>query len=756
MKPDDLAHQVYIVAVNEAQMQSHEYILPEHFLYAALLFEGGKSLIAAGGGDVAEIAADLQDFFETMVPKTEALRPTESIGLVSMFEVSAAYALSQGGEVITLDYLIMALFTLEHSYAVYILNKHGADKLAVLRKMTQRAVSREAAEKAGPDRREKRERAERQKAAPKKEDDALEKYSVNLTRAASEGRLDPLIGREEIMEKVMLALCRRLKNNPLLVGDPGVGKTAVVEGLAQKLAEGDAPEFLKGATIFSVDMAAVVAGTKYRGDFEERLLSVVERAAKVKFPIIYLDEIHTIVGAGAAEGSTDAARILKPYLAKGSVRFIGSTTFEDYKKHFEKDSALTRRFLKINVPEPDFAENVMILAGIRRKYEDFHSVVYTDEIIGRICGLSSKYLKDRAMPDKAVDVLDQAGARAVLSGRGAGYEITLDDIDECVSYMAGIPRRNLTEGEFGRVKSLEENLRAAVFGQDEAVGRVVSAIKLARAGLQPAERPVASLLFVGPTGVGKTETARQLAKSLGAAFLRFDMTEYQEKHSVARLIGAPPGYVGYEEGGLLTDAVRKTPYAVLLLDEIEKAHADILNVLLQVMDYGFLTDNGGKKADFREIILIMTSNAGARDMNKRVVGFESGVWGGSAVDKEVERVFSPEFRGRLDACVKFNPLSREMARRITERQLALLSEMLEKKNYALKVSDEVTERIASRASAEKFGAREIIHVIDSEVKRLIADKVIFSGDFDGKDKRGVIRLLLKNGEIEAEAEKDGF
>ncbi|GHU56435.1 ATP-dependent Clp protease ATP-binding subunit ClpA [Clostridia bacterium] len=728
MKLDERANQIYIVAVNEAQMQSHEYVLPEHYLYAAMLFEEGKNIISNCGGNIPYIMRDLADFFSEKVPKGDFLRPAESIGLVNMFEIAAAYTGQSGNDIITLSDILVSIFGLDNSYATYILQKNGVGKFGILKSVLQPRIDQIKAA----------EQEELTSARRPKELEFLAKFAQNLTKKAREGKLDPLIGREDVLEKTMLVLSRRLKNNPVLIGDAGVGKTAIVEGLAERISKGDAPAALKNGTLFYVDMASVVAGTKYRGDFEERLIQILENISKYKTPIIYFDEIHTIVGAGAVSGGgTDATGILKPYLTKGHIRFIGSTTFEEYKKHFEKDRTLARRFLKINVDEPSFEENVKILEGIKHKYEKFHNVTYSPEIINLICSLSTKYLKDRAMPDKAIDVLDETGARAKMRDETPSYGITKEDVEKCVSDQAHVPQNTVSQSDAARLRSLEANLKDSVFGQDEAIKIISDSIKLARSGLMQTERPTANLLFVGPTGVGKTEIAKRLAKLLDVTLIRYDMSEYQEKHSVARLIGSPPGYVGFEDGGLLTDAIRKTPYAVLLLDEIEKAHPDILNILLQVMDYGFLTDNSGKKADFRNVIIIMTSNAGAREIGKHAVGFERSVMGVDAIDKEVERVFSPEFRGRLDSVVVFNRITPELARRITNKEFDDLVKLLQNQGFSLEIQDRVREYVSSKGLLEKYGAREIIRTVNTEIKKLIVDKVMF-GDSEHPDKTTII------------------
>jgi ATP-dependent Clp protease ATP-binding subunit ClpA len=564
--------------------------------------------------------------------------------------------------------------------------------------------------------------------------------------------LDPLVGREDILERSIQVLCRRLKNNPVHVGDPGVGKTAVVEGLAQRIVAGRVPDGLKDARLFQLDMGALLAGTRYRGDFEERLVKLLETVKKIPHSILYIDEIHTVVGAGAVSGGgMDATGIIKPYLSRGDIRFIGSTTFDEYKKHFEKDRALARRFQRIDIPEPGESECVEILRGLRARYEAHHAVTYPDEVITLICRLTAKYMNDRFLPDKAIDVMDEAGVytrlrqdnteqlsqkataqsnMAALIKADERTTVTAAIVERTVAVMAKVPENSVHNDERDLLRTLEGALNAVVFGQEKAVAAVADAIKSARSGLNEPERPVASLLFVGPTGVGKTEVARQLARILNIQLLRYDMSEYQEKHAVARLIGSPPGYVGYEEGGLLTEAIRRSPHCVLLLDEIEKAHGDILNVLLQVMDYGCLTDNNGKKAGFENVILIMTSNAGAREMTRQVIGFEGGT-DETAAEKAVERVFSPEFRNRLDAVVPFRHVDAEMAERIARKALNRLGAKLKARGVLFTPSENAVAFIAKQGLSEMYGAREIIRLVENDVKKLLADEVLFGKLSDG-------------------------
>jgi ATP-dependent Clp protease ATP-binding subunit ClpA len=556
------------------------------------------------------------------------------------------------------------------------------------------------------------------------------------------GKLEPVIGRQSELDRTVQVLCRRLKNNPVHVGDSGVGKTAITEGLAQRIVAGEVPPTLKDFSIFSLDMGALVAGTKYRGDFEERIKRVVEEILKKERAILFIDEIHTLVGAGSVSGSTlDASNLLKPALSSGKLRCIGSTTHEEYGKFFEKDRALSRRFQKIDIDEPSQEDAIAILQGLKSKYEDYHKVRYSDEAMTAAVQLSAQFITERRLPDKAIDVIDEAGAFARIeafknkAGEGIPPEgqpvadfpidIGLHLIETVISKIARIPERAVGESEKDKLRFLEDKLRARIFGQDDAILAAVKAVKRSRAGFRADNKPVANFLFVGPTGVGKTELARQLADILGVPMHRFDMSEYQEKHTVSRLIGSPPGYVGYEEGGLLTDAIRKQPHSVVLLDEIEKAHPDIYNILLQIMDYATLTDNNGRKADFRNVVFIMTSNAGAREIGKSLIGFGERVAGEAEVDSAVERIFTPEFRNRLDAVIRFGHLSREVMRSIVRKELELFKAQLAEKKVTLEISDSCVDHLAEEGYSREFGARNVGRLIEDKIKSFFVDEVLF-------------------------------
>ena len=731
MKLDTFAGQVYVVTVNEARLQGHEYVTPEHFLYSALMFDVGKEIVHESGGNIPAIVTDLQLFFKEFLPVHVTENPTESHAFVQLFELAAAQAHSTGRKTVTLAELLSSIFFLQESHAQYILLKNGLDRVSMLKYISHGL---------------KRDEEGAIIHVPASNHQRVS-YTVDLCQKARSGGLDPLIGREEVLERTVQVLCRRLKNNPIHVGDPGVGKTAIAEGLAQRIVAGRVPKALLDAQVLQLDIGTLLAGTKYRGDFEERLVSLLDAVSGLPNPILYIDEIHTIVGAGATSGGAmDATGIIKPYLSRGEIRFIGSTTFDEYKKHFEKDRALVRRFQRIDISEPSADECISILQGLKPRYERHHKVRYSDDIIELIVSLSARYMNDRRLPDKAIDVMDESGVLANFASESKGskgkkpsdfMEVSQAQVEHTVALMAKVPKNSVAGDEKNRLRNLEKSLNQEVFGQEKAVETIANSIKAARSGLNEPEKPVANLLFVGPTGVGKTEIAKQLANILGIELTRFDMSEYQERHAVARLIGAPPGYVGYEEGGLLTEAIRRTPHCVLLLDEIEKAHKDILNVLLQVMDYGSLTDNNGKKADFRNVIIIMTSNAGASELTKKPIGFgERHNFG--AVDKAVEQAFSPEFRNRLDAIIQFNPVNEAMALSIAHKALDKLVQKMATKEVKFKVTKGAARFIAQKGLSETYGAREIIRVVENDVKKLLVNEVLFGDLAEG----GVATLQL--------------
>ena len=622
--------------------------------------------------------------------------------------------------------VLASIFLEKDSHAEYFLSEEGITRLDVLN-----YVSHNVAKTSFPD--EPGSLAKPGKEERRKKANPLELFTSDLVKLAGEGKLDPLIGRKTELERTMQVLCRRRKNNPVFVGDPGVGKTALAEGLAQKIEKGDVPDLLKDIQIFSLDLGGLLAGTKFRGDFEQRLKGVIAELQKRPKAILFIDEIHTIVGAGAtSSGSMDASNILKPVLASGEIRCIGSSTYEEYKNHFEKDRALSRRFEKIEIPEPPVNETVQILKGLRSYYEEHHNILYTDTALKTAAELSAKYLNDRYLPDKAIDVIDEAGAFVRLSGSTHRKKINPADIEKIVAKMARIPTQSVSTSDKAKLENLQDGLKKVVFGQDDAISALVTSIKRSRAGLANPERPVGCFLFTGPTGVGKTEVSRQVAYNLGVEFIRFDMSEYMEKHAVARLIGAPPGYIGFDQGGLLTDGIRKHPHSVLLLDEIEKAHLDLFNILLQVMDHATLTDNSGRKADFRNVILMMTSNAGSREMSQQTIGFGDVHRDTESKGKKaIEKLFSPEFRNRLDDIINFNSLNPEIMQKVVDKFIDELNGQLSIKKVSLTITPEVRIWLADKGYDPSYGARPLARVIQTEIKDGLSDEILF-----GRLKRG--------------------
>ncbi|MGH4050844.1 MAG: ATP-dependent Clp protease ATP-binding subunit ClpA [Clostridium sp.] len=747
MQLDNIVNEIITAAYNEAQMSNHEYFTPEHILYASLFFEEGIDIVEKSGGNVKRLKKQITKFLKENIEIVEDTEPIQTIGIQTILSSAADHVMLSGKELVKIGDVIVAMYDDEESFASYFLREQKMKRRDLLNYIahgisvvdsygfdsTTTGDSDVQGGFAGDDEEieyiyDDEDEDDDEMDSPKDDVNFLSNFTVELTKKADNGEMDPLIGRQDILQRTLQVLCRRLKNNPVHVGEPGVGKTAITEGLAQLIAQNKVPKLLQGSKIYYLDMGSLLAGTKYRGDFEERIKKVLSEISKEEKPIVYIDEIHTIVGAGAVSGgSMDASNILKPFLADGKVRFIGATTYDEYKKHFEKDSALARRFQKIEVPEPSTDETFDILMGLKDKYEEYHKVSYTDEALKTAVELSSKYIKDRFLPDKAIDIMDEAGAYARLYApdNDETIIITVNAVEKIVASIAKIPEQSVSSNEVETLKNLDLNLKKQVFGQSEAIDNLVRAIKRSRAGFNEEEKPIASLLFVGPTGVGKTEVSKQLASSLAIPLIRFDMSEFQEKHTVARLIGAPPGYVGYEEGGLLIEAMKKNPYCVLLLDEIEKAHPDILNVLLQVMDYATLTDNTGKKADFRNVILIMTSNAGAREASKNIIGFGDRMESGGAIIKEVERLFSPEFRNRLDNIIAFNKIDKVMALQIAKKAMKQFEEKLLTKNIKLKVTDNLYVWLSKKGFSEAYGAREINRVVQQEIKTYFVDEVLF-------------------------------
>lgn len=716
----------------EAKEHHHEYLTPEHILYVSLFFEEVRSILTDCGVDTAILQKKIKGYLEKYIPVIENDEPIQSIGLQSIIESALFHTETSSKESVDLGDLLVSIFNQETLYGSFYLRKAGVSRGKLLRSVSHQDRGNSEQEPEG-----KQDTGDPGEKAPKKKT-ALSIYTRELTRAALEGECEPLIGREAILERMEQVLCRRLKNNPILIGEPGVGKTAIAEGLASRIADGSVPAILKGYRIFALDMGSLIAGTKFRGDFEERIKKIINELKNEKKVILFIDEIHTLVGAGATSGGTlDASNLLKPALASSEVRCIGSTTYDEYKKSFSKDRALTRRFQEIPVPETTEEETLQIIKGLKGKYESYHNVTYTDKALTSILELSMQYLGDRHQPDKAIDVLDEAGAYTQMQSYKTDMSsadpviIGKETIERVIAKIAGIPEKTVTTTERDRLKNIESVLEKRVFGQNQAVSGVAAAVKRSRAGIGDREKPVASFLFAGPTGVGKTELARQLADVLGVALIRFDMSEYQEKHTVSRLVGSPPGYVGYEEGGLLTDSIRKTPHAVLLLDEIEKAHSDIFNILLQIMDYATLTDNGGRKADFRNVILIMTSNAGAREIGRDMIGFGKRIITDKAIADAVEKIFTPEFRNRLDKIITFNKLEPDVVEDIVKIELSRFCSELEKKQVTFHLSNECIHWIAEKGYSPEFGARNIKRIIEEKVKDFFVDEILF-----GKLKQG--------------------
>jgi ATP-dependent Clp protease ATP-binding subunit ClpA len=711
------------VALKEAKRRRHEYVSLEHLLYALLQDKDASRAIINCGGDIDRLRKALDEFFNGQMdalPEGVDQEPHQTLGFHRILQRAVIHAQSAEKKEINGGNLLIAMFREPDSYAVYLLEEQGITRFDVVNYVSH-GISKTAAEEPAQT---EEEQGEEEK--PGKRQNPLKAFAVDLVEKARQGNIDPLIGRDDEIERTIHVLCRRRKNNPIYVGDPGVGKTAIAEGLALKIHAGEVPETLKTAIIYSLDMGALLAGTKFRGDFEARLKGVLTGLKKQPNSILFIDEIHTIVGAGATSGgSMDASNILKPALASGELRCIGSTTYHDYKSYFERDRALARRFQKIEIPEPSQEEAFKILEGLKPHYEKHHGVHYSTAAIRSAVQLSAKHINDRRLPDKAIDVIDEVGAAVkILPVEKRKKTISPRDIEKIVAKIAKIPPRSVSTSDKDQLQNLERDLKLVVFGQDTAIEMLASTIKLSRSGLGHPEKPIGCFLFAGPTGVGKTEVAKQLAHTMGIEFIRFDMSEYMEKHTVSRLIGAPPGYVGFDQGGLLTDAVNRNPYAVLLLDEIEKAHPDLFNILLQVMDHAALTDNNGKKADFRNIILIMTTNAGAREMSGSPLGF--GAPSNAGKGKEaVEKMFSPEFRNRLDAMISFNSLSRENIERVVDKFIIELDHQLNDRKVFLSLTAAARRWFADRGYDPAFGARPMARLIQNEIKRVLADEILF-------------------------------
>lgn len=745
-------------ALAAAVENKHEFLTLEHVMLVLLDEVEVIQAIEHCKGNIEKLKTDLMVYLQKEVPiapkneKGDVENPIATLGVQRLVQRAIFQVQSSGKNEIQPIDLFVAIFQAKDSWSLYLLSQQGIDRLDVVGFVSHGQANGANDEGEVPP--EANAKGESGKASM---NDALSAYTVNLNELARNGKLDPLVGRKFELDRVIQTLCRRRKNNPLLVGEAGVGKTALAEGLAQRVVNKEVPPILESAVIYSLDLGALLAGTKFRGDFEQRMKRVLQ-ALEVKhqkgvFPVLFIDEIHTIVGAGSVNGGTvDAANLLKPMLARGEIRCFGSTTFQEYRAVFAKDQALSRRFQKIDVPEPTQDEAIQILNGLKPQFELHHGVTYTLGALKSAVELSVKHLTDRFLPDKAIDVIDEVGAKmriknsqkAASESEEVPTEITEIDVEEMIAQMARIPAKTVTNNQKDRLQGLDRNLKLTLFGQDHAVDKVVASIRLARSGLRSGDKPIGSFLFCGPTGVGKTELSKQLASHLGVSFLRFDMSEYMEQHTVSRLIGAPPGYVGFEQAGLLTDAAIKNPHSVVLLDEIEKAHPSVWNILLQVMDHGFLTDNNGKKADFRNVILIMTSNVGSRDSERRTLGFSDELGGSNAANKELERVFSPEFRNRLDSIVFFNALDLRMMDQVVGKQLVELEHLLLAKNIEIEFDQESREWLAKKGFDRKMGARPLARTIQDEIKRPLSEEILFGKLENG----GAVRVVLKEDKLQ--------
>ncbi|MFL6548899.1 MAG: ATP-dependent Clp protease ATP-binding subunit ClpA [Povalibacter sp.] len=711
-------------AFQSAREARHEFMTVEHLLLAIVDTPKVREILRACGADVVRLRKDLKDFIDQTTPRLKddddrEVQPT--LGFQRVLQRAVFHVQSSGKKEVTTANVLVAIFSEKHSHAAYLLSMQDVARLDVVNYIAH------GLSKIAEDRPEKDESV----ASTETERDgeggtALEKYTTNLNKLATEGRIDPLIGRRVEIERTVEILCRRRKNNPLYVGEAGVGKTAIVEGLARMIVEGNVPDVLADSAVFSLDMGALIAGTKYRGDFEKRLKSVLTELKKTPGSILFIDEIHTVIGAGAASGGVmDASNLIKPALANGELRCIGSTTYAEYRGIFEKDHALARRFQKIDIVEPTVPETVEILRGLRSRFEEHHGIKYADDALSAAAELAARHINDRQLPDKAIDVIDEAGARLRLRPEAERETtVTTSMIEDVVARIARIPAKNVSKTDRDVLKNLERNLKLVIYGQDSAVETLASSIKMSRSGLGDQRKPVGSFLFAGPTGVGKTEVTRQLAIALGVELIRFDMSEYMERHTVSRLIGAPPGYVGFDQGGLLTEAINKHPHSVLLLDEVEKAHPDVFNLLLQVMDHGTLTDNNGRKADFRHVIIVMTTNAGAFEMNRPSIGFTQQDHASDGMEA-IRRLFSPEFRNRLDAIIQFNSLDPRTIQRVVDKLLVEVEAQLEQKGVQLHVDDAAREWLTRKGYDPKMGARPMARVIQDGIKRPLAEELLF-------------------------------
>jgi ATP-dependent Clp protease ATP-binding subunit ClpA len=738
-------------AFRDARAKRHEYMTVEHLLLSLLDNESATRVLKACGADLNLLRRDLTQFVDEttpLIPAHDNERETQpTLGFQRVLQRAVFHVQSSGKKEVTGAHVLVAMFSEQESQAVYFLKKQNIARIDVVNFISHGITKgqEEAGEQpqAGSEQQEEAEQGGEGTAS-----NPLDSFAANLNQLARDGRIDPLVGRGEEIERTAQILCRRRKNNPLLVGEPGVGKTAIAEGLAKLIVEGNVPEPLAESTVYALDLGALLAGTKYRGDFEKRFKALLGELKKRPGSILFIDEIHTIIGAGAASGGVmDASNLLKPMLASGDIRCIGSTTFQEYRGIFEKDRALARRFQKIDVVEPTVDETFEILKGLRDRFEEHHGVRYSENALRSAAELSARYIHDRFLPDKAIDVIDEVGAFQRLQPEGKRKKtISVTDVENIIAKMARIPPRSVSASDKKQLGNLERDLKMTVFGQDEAIDALAGAIKLSRAGLKAAEKPIGSFLFAGPTGVGKTEVSRQLAKIMGMELVRFDMSEYMERHTVSRLIGAPPGYVGFDQGGLLTEAITKSPHCVLLLDEIEKAHPEVFNLLLQVMDYGKLTDNNGRKTDFRNVILVMTTNAGATELGKRSIGFTSQDNSTDAMEV-LRRLFTPEFRNRLDAIIQFRALDAQVILSVVDKFLTELQAQLDDKKVMLHVDDDARRWLAEKGYDPALGARPMARLIQEEIKKPLAEAILFG---ELSEKGGDVHISVRDGKLDVE------
>jgi len=733
-------------AIALASERRHEYATLEHLLFALTEDRDSVAVLRACGVDIEKLQKELSEYLDgelDMLVASLVEDPKPTAGFQRVLQRAAIHVQSSGREEVTGANVLVAMFSERESHAVYYLQAQDMTRFDAVNYISHgiAKVPGETPEQPSVSGADEDAAAEK---VNKKGNEALDAYCVDLNQKARDGKIDPLIGRKMEIDRTIQVLCRRTKNNPLYVGDPGVGKTAIAEGLAKRIVEDDVPEVLKNATIHALDMGALLAGTRYRGDFEERLKAVIKELEEEEGAVLFIDEIHTVIGAGATSGGAmDASNLLKPALQSGSLRCVGSTTYKEFRNHFEKDRALVRRFQKIDVAEPSIPDTIKILQGLKPYYEEHHKVRYTGEALKTAVDLAAKYINDRKLPDKAIDVIDEVGASQMLLPESKRKKtIGVKDVEAVVAMMARIPPKQVSKDDRESLESLERDLKTVVFGQDKAIGALSTAIKMSRAGLREPEKPIGSYLFSGPTGVGKTEVARQLAMTMGIELTRFDMSEYMERHTVSRLLGAPPGYVGFDQGGLLTDAIDQHPHCVLLLDEIEKAHPDLFNILLQVMDHGKLTDHNGKSIDFRNVILIMTTNAGAADMAKPAIGFAREERVGDD-EEAINRMFSPEFRNRLDAVISFAALSPDVVHRVVDKFIMELEGQLADRNVTIELDAGAHNWIADKGYDPKFGARPLARVIQENIKKPLAEELLFGT----LSKGGLVRVILEDGKL---------